>query len=922
MPDDDNSETSLLPPPKSPIIISPIMTPSSTREGTPNVESDNDTGVGASDSTGNTARSGLVPQAISQEHKLPKSTSASSAAPTPGDPSSSHMVLRSIDTEEGRGVKDKSSVICRSNPKATTSEQTTSATEPSTTPLAMTPPFRPAKHRIDPRVNVSTSFQSTSPPNPDNAGNLEAYVLRPLCEDSYSAIEWSYKIQYLPLRNNEIETHLQTLGTAYSVIESLGDLLPEQLRLILIKVKNRQGHLLSVQRTRDVDLVTKMGTFKVQSVIFVLKTSKAAEHKLELELEPGSGSGSGSVAFRGFGNTTTKSGGLFGNRTQNLFDCFGGVDNTSRCASSVNQSATGSGAFGEGLFGPLAPPLNLEERMKKLEIDGEPCRFFDRDANGCQHYQSITFMPPYRDLSFEELRVREQRRSCNGSETQPTSAPTGRLFGSSAQPPNMTTKGISEFGKASADVNSSGFGGSGLFGDKALAASGYQPSQNDTTRTKQPVVSLFGSKPPSSSFGTNTLSVGLFSQPPTVATGEGLLRQQLAYKNGDNLPGNLRPYSSGIGLFTNRGPQCNLGPSDKPFVGSTPTSGGLFNFPCNGNDKPPQSNLFGKAQSTSCEKSFGGRSIPHPQPTSSLFSINAHTNIPTYNRPKNLFGSNYQSSHLPSDGLFGPATTKANELGNPTSSLFGSNTRDSTCLGSSLFSSANHQQAKIDGSNSAATGRFSFNRARQAGNVENTPASGDRFSFVKPNLFAITEERPPPVSGTMSTAFAGKQKIVAEPKKLNCSICSTNLTFHTKIEKELGICNVCNDKVTNSNCTVCQAKSPKSPDSDRILAPHLRDEFRSSATAFAVQATSNSDSLHSNNPSDTEAKKPMTSGTMDEGKGKRTTKGRGHGSEGGVFIEHNQVEYLRKKGNQEAQAWENGMTGMNTAEGFMIRGEL
>jgi hypothetical protein len=83
---------------------------------------------------------------------------------------------------------------------------------------------------------------------------------------------FSYKMELFPLQEQEIKVHLNKLKPAYSVIDSLDSLPPQQLRLVLDRVKTRQGNIIFVQQTRDVELVTEMGTFKGGSVIFIIST--------------------------------------------------------------------------------------------------------------------------------------------------------------------------------------------------------------------------------------------------------------------------------------------------------------------------------------------------------------------------------------------------------------------------------------------------------------------------------------------------------------------------------------------------------------------------------------------------------------------------------------------------------------------------
>ncbi|KAF2470739.1 uncharacterized protein BDR25DRAFT_32172 [Lindgomyces ingoldianus] len=155
---------------------------------------------------------------------------------------------------------------------------------------------------------------------------MEAYLLRPLCEDVQLGIEWTYDVKQLPLHEKGIRAHVRALGPDYSVIDALADLLPEHLRLIQIRVKNRHGHLRSVRLTRATDMVTKMGTFKVQSVIFVLETSHPSGLENDASAAPTNPPLGGLFGLPDQGNDSIFSG--FGQNNSTGFRGFGQNNNT------------------------------------------------------------------------------------------------------------------------------------------------------------------------------------------------------------------------------------------------------------------------------------------------------------------------------------------------------------------------------------------------------------------------------------------------------------------------------------------------------------------------------------------------------------------------------------------------------------------
>lgn len=380
----------------------------------------------------------------------------------------------------------------------------------------------------------------------------------------------------------------------------------------------------------------------------------------------------------------------------------------------------------------------------------------EREPTGSvtSHYQSITFQEPYKNKSFEELRVEDylQGRKVGNTNGQAgtfgastgfggstfgnntSAAPaTGGLFGSTNNTTTSTTGGFGGFGTNNSNNNNTtttgGFGnnaGGGLFGAKPatgglFGASTSQPStgfgntaastgggglfgggntggfgatNNNTTNTTG---GLFGnnaaqSKPAFGGFGTNASAptTSGFGATNTASTGGGLF--------GNNTNSTA---TGGGGLFGNN---TQSQPASNPFGSSTnnTSGGGLF-----GAKPAATGGLFG---STSTGGNTGG----------GLFGGN-NTAQNNNNQPQQggggLFGSN-TTNNTGGGGLFGSST-----LAKPAGGLFGSSTTAATG-GSSLFGGGGNNNAQPAGSslfgNSTAGGSL-------FGNNQNKPATGGLF---------------------------------------------------------------------------------------------------------------------------------------------------------------------------------------------------
>lgn len=382
----------------------------------------------------------------------------------------------------------------------------------------------------------------------------------------------------------------------------------------------------------------------------------------------------------------------------------------------------------------------------------------EREATGnvTSHYQSITFQDPYKNKSFEELRVEDylQGRKFGNTNGQAGSfgqstfggntfgnnntsaAPSGGLFGGG----NTNTASTGGFGSGggfgatnNAAPASTGFGsntGGGLFGANKPAAGGLfgassgaatggfgstagstggifgggntggfgaANNNNATTGT-----SLFGNnnatqnKPAFGGFGASTTTnTTAFGANTNNTTGGGLF-------------GNTNNTNTGGGGLFGAANNTQQPASNNPFGGSTTnTGGGLF-----GNaNKPAGGGLFGSSNTTTNTGGglFGNNNTNNNQPQQSGGLFGSST---TNTGGGGLFGSNNNQAK-PAGGLFGASTTGATGG----SSLFGgNNTNTQQSGGTGLF-----------GGNNNAGGSSLF------GNTQNKPATGSLFGGTTNN---------------------------------------------------------------------------------------------------------------------------------------------------------------------------------------------
>ncbi|KAK4545922.1 hypothetical protein LTR36_002486 [Oleoguttula mirabilis] len=496
----------------------------------------------------------------------------------------------------------------------------------------------------------------------------------------------------------------------------------------------------------------------------------------------GSGTGFGNTgnASTGFGNNA--SGGLFGQQNKPAAGAFGasntgtslfgggsgnastgfgantnttasnpfaaGASNTGFGASTTNASTggafgasnTGGGAFGG--FGGANTAAAGNNNQGTAATPFQAVQEKEGATNVTQAYQSVTFQEPYKNKSFEELRVEDYaqgRRFGNtngqagsfgqstgfGGFGQPnTSAAGGGLFGSQQNQQNTATSG-STFGgfgntaapaAAAANPFSSNTTGGGLFGNQNKPAAGGLFGNTASTAA---TTGAFGSTAGSGGglFGNqnNQQASNPFGGAPATNTGGGLFGNQ---QNAQQPSTGFGAGNTGGGLF---GGQNNQQQQNKPafggfgqpantggaFGGSTSTGGGLFGGQ---NNQQQPSNPFGGSTANTGGGLFGAQ----PKPASGGLFGNTTTNT---NTGGGLFGNNQNQSNT-GGGLFG----NQNQPKPAGTGLFGSNTTTGN-TGGGIFGGTNNQQ------NNSGSSLFGGNNTGSSlfGNNQNKPAGSSLF---------------------------------------------------------------------------------------------------------------------------------------------------------------------------------------------------
>ncbi|KAL9020884.1 MAG: hypothetical protein Q9185_001847 [Variospora sp. 1 TL-2023] len=467
-----------------------------------------------------------------------------------------------------------------------------------------------------------------------------------------------------------------------------------------------------------------------------------------------------STGFGGFGNSNTNTGGglfggggvskpAFGSQPATGGSLFGGGSNA--FGSSNNQTTT---AFG-------GAPLSSALASSNAECQGTgstPFQAFQEKEGGTgnqtNHFQSITFMQPYKNFSFEELRLADYNQ--------------GRRFGNGSGQAGAfgTSTGFGGFGGQNTGT---GFGNNnqstGMFGTQTTTAAPFGGSQTAT--------SGFGSTNTGGLFGNSTSKPGgLFgSTPSQPATGGGLFgnsNQSGGFGAQNNNAGSgFGTNQGGGGLFGNTSQQNNQQKSGFSFgqnnnTGSgfgasgttgfganntTNTGGGLFgnnqsSTPFGGGQQQQSSNLFGgfgnnqqnqNQPQTNTASGFGGFGGNDQQKPGGLFGNNTTAS----NTGTGLFGNANQTNQQPSTGgggLFGNANNNQSGGGSlfgpkPATTgtgLFGSNNTSNTGnTGGGLF--GNNQNQNQQNQSGGLFGNTNTQQQQKPGGLFGSSAGGGLF---------------------------------------------------------------------------------------------------------------------------------------------------------------------------------------------------
>ncbi|KAI4245015.1 MAG: hypothetical protein LQ352_006645, partial [Teloschistes flavicans] len=379
------------------------------------------------------------------------------------------------------------------------------------------------------------------------------------------------------------------------------------------------------------------------------------------------------TGFGGFGSSNTNTGGgLFGGGNKPAFgsqqpstggNLFGGGSNTFG-SSNNNQTSTGfAGAPISSALGGAVPEcqgtgsIPFQAVVEKESVS----------SNQSNHYQSIAFMQPYKNYSFEELRLADYnqgRRFSNGSGQ-------AGAFG--------TSTGFGGFGGQNTGA---GFGSTnqstGLFGSQATSTAPFGGNQTAT--------SAFGSNNTGGLFGSAAKPAGAFGSTPSQPSGGGLFgsTNQSGGFGSQNNSGTGFGSNQGGGLFGSNNQQQKSG-----FAfgqGNNNTTGGFSAANNNNNSSNTGGGLFG---SNSTSTPFGaGQQQQASNPFGGFGNNQQNQGQSNTGSAFGGFGSNDQQKP---GGLFGGGNTTTNTG----SGLFGNNqnNQQSSSTGGGLFGGSNNNQS-------------------------------------------------------------------------------------------------------------------------------------------------------------------------------------------------------------------------------------
>ncbi|OCL10531.1 hypothetical protein AOQ84DRAFT_387441, partial [Glonium stellatum] len=530
--------------------------------------------------------------------------------------------------------------------------------------LPTTEPKEPdSGSKSDEHTPVAESFNTSAKAEDYENETLEACILSPHAESVFNAIEWSSRVERLPLSQAQIQARLDKLSPEYSVMDTISTLSSEEWRSIADYTKPR-GTLLSIEKSHKVTMPTKFGTFDITSLTFIVKVVYPPTHPNKA-----------SFGFRNpFAATTT---GLFGNpqsQTQT-----GGLFGTSS-AERQNGGLFGTRTAG-GLFGNSQLPTQTTGLFGQNRPFGAPGGGFGGFNTGTGLFggsQPLTQptglfnTAPTTQTGFGATTQTEL-----GARAQAGFGATAQAgFGTTAQTGFGTATSTRPFGTSitnTSNTNASGNPvGAGLFG-------AFQQPQNEpqeslfsgfTQRQTAPQPSLFGSTDSSATQRPSLFSgFGASSQSqaqPTSSPFSTLVGQQEQTQTGataplfSNLEAQTQTSASPFSSFWSK-VQSEAQPPTSPFSNPTGQAQRPSPFTQATTQPRPLFSLFGQPTTQAQAPSLFGQNNTQTQPTPSLFSNvtnQAQTSSPfaaSTTQPQSAFS------------LFGQPTTQAQA----TPSLFG-----------------------------------------------------------------------------------------------------------------------------------------------------------------------------------------------------------------------------------------------------------
>ncbi|MCJ1432977.1 Nuclear pore complex protein Nup98-Nup96 [Xylographa pallens] len=511
----------------------------------------------------------------------------------------------------------------------------------------------------------------------------------------------------------------------------------------------------------------------------------------------GTAAPTGGSAFGGFGanNSTTTSNAFGGASTAGGFNkpTFGTGTSTGGIFGAAPSSG---GGFGQGTSQPANPfgaPPSTALGSNNTDCAGTGGTPFtpvtEKDGTTLtNHFQTITFMPPYLKFSLEELRLADynQGRRYGNSNGQAGAFGTSSGFGGFGQPQaqnnntifgNSTSTGFgnnkptpapSTFGTGTGGLfgGTNNSSGSGLFGSTAATTSQQTGGLFGTTNGG--TGSGFGSQSTSGGFGSNTGLFGNSAQATKAPFSFGTTSTTGTAFGGGGGFGTNTTASTGGGLFG--------GAPTQPAFGSQPVA--------------PASNLFGGGNQQSTFGGFGtGTNVTKAGGglfggTTATTGSNIFGGTNQSNITSNSFGAN-NNNQATGAGLFGPKPVASgtnslfgasNNTTNPTGSTlfgsgFGNNNNQMQQSAPSLFGNNNQQQPipSLFGSTTGGSNGNMFGAGNSSSSLFNNPGTNNNQNQAGQSLFSNTS------NSNGNSIFGGSQQNVLQaPESMSASLFDRN----------------------------------------------------------------------------------------------------------------------------------------------------